>query len=215
MEENRLRPMIEGYDPKLFNRLYENTTALKRKLAGQIDCRRFGVEYQDVLSWFDTKFLFVFNKHYGEPENILLAKIITSLQNFKCRVLRKAYTINHSQTILSVEQLVTFDDGLIEEHPEMTEKDFYYNKIMTFMRKHLSDNAYLLFEVQLTPPPFILSRINPGPECFLTKIPDEVLLEYFDLGYSEKAYKFLSSLKKEIRNAVAFAKSQFKDITVS
>lgn len=210
MEEGRLKPMVANYDKEMFNRLYAKTEALRHKLARQIDPRRFGLPYDEIYSFFNVKFIYVFNKYYGEPENILQAKLINAMQNFKQRILRKAYTLNHTQNIVAVEELVYFEDSLREEHPENVDRDFYYNKIMTFMRSHLSDNAFVLFEVQLNPPPYIINRINPGKESNLQRIPDDVLLEYFSLGLSDKAYKYLHQLKKEIRNAVNYAKSSFK-----
>lgn len=202
--------MAEGYDVQLFNQLYKDTEGLRKKLASGIDCRRFGLPYDEVLSFFDVKFIYTFNKYHDEPANILKAQIIKSLQNFKQRILRKAYTVKHSQNIVSVETLLTYDENLIEEHPENDPRDYYYNTIMKFMEGHLSENAFLIFQVQLNPPPFVLKRINPGEDKDLQKIPDEVLLEYFDLGFTEKSYKYLTHLKKEIRNAIAYAKVKFK-----
>lgn len=208
MEESRLKPMVENYDPQMFNRLYKETEGLRRKLASGIDARRFGLAFEDILSFFDTKFIFVFNKYHDENEGDLKGLIINALKNFKNRVLRSAYTNKHSQSIISTENVLSLENNDFEE--PQADRDYYYDKAMDFMKKHLSDNAFRVLEVQLNPPPYILKRINTDSSKYLQKIPDDLLLEYFNLGYSDNAYKYLNQLKKEIRNAIAYAKKQLK-----
>ena len=83
MELHRLKPMESGYDSQLFNKLYKETTQLRKSLARQIDSRRFGVSDDVILSWFDDKFMFVFNKHFKDKEvDVLRGFIINSLQTF-------------------------------------------------------------------------------------------------------------------------------------
>lgn len=209
MEENRLKPMIEGYDEQLFNTLFKKTDSLRKKLASGIDAKRFGVEFEDVVSWFNTKFIFVFTKYYDNPENILLGYIINSLQTYKNRILRKAYTTQFSQTIISTDDVFTYQAHLSEE--QQSPKDTYYTELMQFMKRHLSDNAYCLLEVQLNPPPFIISRQIENDNERIHKIPDQLLLEYFDLGLTNKSYIYLESLKKEIKKATQYAKEYFKN----
>jgi hypothetical protein len=204
LEVSRLKPMAPDYDEQLFNRLYSETKPLRIKLAKGIDCRRFGLFFDDILSFFDVKFIFVFNKHYNEPPEKLKAFIINALTNFKQRILRAAYTMKFSQNIVSFEEICTNEDFVEEK----SYRDHYYEKMMTFMRCKLSDNAYTLLEVQLNPPPYILRKINPGKDKGLQKIPDHVLLEYFDLGQGVNAYKLLGRLRKEIRQAIHQAKAE-------
>jgi len=72
MEEHRLTKMKDNYDEKLFNDIYEKVQPLKRKLASTISTSKLGVEYEDILSWFDIKFIFVFNKYFDtKPPDIL------------------------------------------------------------------------------------------------------------------------------------------------
>lgn len=78
------------------------------------------------------------------------------------------------------------------------------------MKEHLSENAYILLDLQLNPTPYILQRINPDKDSNLQKIPDELLLEYFDLGFSAKSFKYLTHLKKEIRNAIKYAQQKLR-----
>lgn len=204
MEENRLKPMAVGYDEKLFNTLYKEITPLKRKLAHQIDCRRFGVPYEDILSFFDIKFLFCFNKHHNEPPEKLKAYLINSLQRFRYRIMRAAYTQKYSQSIVSLEDSPELDISYDEN-----DRDYYYEQLMVFMEENISPNALLILQIQLNPPPFIIERINIDKDKPLQKIPDSLLLEYLSLGSGDNAMRYLKKLKKEIKEAIHSAKLKF------
>lgn len=208
LELNRLKAMPDNYDQKLFNHLYYKTENLRRKLASEIDSRRFGLSKEDVLSFFDVKFIFVFSKHHELPENILLGYLLNSLKNFKARILRSAYTQKYSQSIMSIDNL-TFD--YLSDPIDDNTKDTYFEKIMVFMKKHLSLNAYTILDLQMNPPPYIYHKLNTSPDTNLRKIPDHIILDYLDLGSSPKAFKYIEGLKKEIRNATKYAKEIFKN----
>lgn len=211
LELNRLKPMPEVYNKDLFNDLYKRTEGLRKKLASQIDSRRFGLSYEDILAAFDVKFIFVFEKFHKESENKLLAMMLNSLQNYKCRILRSAYTKKFSQNIISVDNLIVLEDTLSEDHPSNSQGNNYFLSLLEFMRNTLSQNAYAIFEIKLNPPLYIQDKLNTCPDANIQKIPDHLILEYFDLGYSEKSYKYLDSIKKEIRNAVNSAKQHFNN----
>ncbi len=208
LELERLQPMPADYDKELFNQLYSKTNNLRRKLASEIDANRFGLCYEDILSFFDVKFIFVFTKHYKEPENILLGFILNSLKNFKCRILRSAYTTKFSQHIMSTDSVLTLEDDFHESHPVEDIHRQRLQTLMDFMKEHLSMNAYTVFELQLNPPPYIHAKLNTSVDANLRKIPDHIILDYLDLGNGPKAYKYLESLKKEIKHTIAYAKSQ-------
>lgn len=209
LELNRLKPMPDNYDEKMFNRLYEKTENLRRKLASEIDSRRFGLCYEDIISFFDVKFIYVFTKEHEQPENILLGFLINSLKNFKCRILKAAYTIKYSQSIINVDDVLKLEDNLNEDHPQNFNGLDYFHKMMGFMREHLSLNAYTILDLQLNPPPYILHKLNIAPDSNVQKIPDHVILDYLDLGNGPKASKYLDTLKKEIKNCIHYAKLHF------
>ena len=54
MEENRLKQMPENYDRAVFESIYSKTKNLRNKLAYGIDARRFGVDQDEIKSWFDV-----------------------------------------------------------------------------------------------------------------------------------------------------------------
>lgn len=204
MEESRLLPMPLNYDVQKFNTLFAKTEGLRRKLASGIDSRRFGVDYDEILSWFSNKFLFAFTKYHTMDEQILLGHLIKSLQFFKCRILRSAYTQKFSQTILPFDEVDETQMVDIEIPP-----NHYYDKLISFIRPYISDNALILLEIQLHPTPFILRRLREEGIDSLHKIPDEILIEYFDLGFNNRSIKYITCLKKEIKVATQYAKEHF------
>lgn len=211
MEESRLTPMVE-HDPVVFKLIYEKTQGLKRKLASEIDYRRFGLTYEDMVSWFDIKLLFVFNKYYNKHNpQVLLGHVINSLQLFKCRILRAAYTKKYTQTIIEMGESDEYENILIDDELHNSNKDLFYDLAVSFMIKHLSENAYELFQVQLNPPPFILHRLEEERIRDKTKIPNHILAEYFDFDNSDKSIKYLDSLKKEINNGINIAREYFQN----
>jgi len=213
MEENRLKPMVK-HDPKIFNDIYSKTHKLRKSLAAGIDARRFGVDYNEILSWFDVKFIYVFNKYYNEhnPE-VLKGHIINALQLFKFRIIRAAYTAKHSQNIAYVEDINLLEDVVTEENDVTNSKDYFYNMAMDYFKATLSDNAYQLLEVELNPPPYILSRltdIEGKPSKRINKIPNHLIAEYLGLGSSDKEVKYIKGLRKEVSQATVSARDYFQ-----
>lgn len=208
MEIHRLTPMQEGYPVELFNKLYKETENLRKSLTFQIDSRRYGVTPDIVKSWFDDKFIFVFNKHFKDKEpEVLKGFLINSLRTFKLRILRKAYNIEGE----FYGSCVTMDgeDNLINIIPDRLEdsnKDVFYNLVKEFMQNKLSDNAYLLFQLQIDPPPYILSRI---PTCN-SYIPNKLYIDYLNIeGDPVVADRYIKKLKKEVAIAIKNAKEYF------
>lgn len=211
LEENRLKLMVVDYNPALFNEIYQKTEGLRRTLAAGIDSRRFGVDYQEILSWFSVKFIYAYNKYYPKhkkkPE-ILKAHMIRAMQFMKCRILRAAYTVKFSQEIISFDG-TAHDESHDPYQP--TQFEFYSDKLRRYMKSNLSDNAYLLFSLQLNPPPYIMNRLTEKGQHDIHKIPDDLIAEYFDLGFSNRTYIYLESLKREIKQYVLSAKVYFSN----
>lgn len=203
MEENRLTPMKEGYDKALFNEIYEKTQGLRRKLAAGIDSKRFGVDYQEILSWFDVKFIFAFNKYWGTmDDNILLGHIIKSLEFYKCRILRSAYTKKYSQHIVPIEDFYELEEYEVENPYEDSFND-RVGEATRLLKEQISDNAMLLLDVQLNPPLYIQEKAKELNLKKLTKIPNPIYAEYLGLGDSEQAVEYIESLKKEINRGIS------------
>ena len=210
MENHRLKPMKEGYSQELFNKLYKEVKPLIRKLTYEIDHRRFGVSRDIIESWFDDKLLFVFNKHCQEfDEGHLKGAIINSLKTFKLRVLRDAYTkrgefYSSSVDLESSNTLVYY----IQDKNDLDTNDIFMGMVSEFMKKQLSDDAYMLLSLQLNPPPFILNQIPRSN----SNIPINLILEFFDLDNISKNVKWIRTLRKEIDQAIEKAKLEFNPV---
>lgn len=208
MEESRLKPMPVNYDQAMFNSIYKQTSSLRKKLAFGIDARRFGVDYQEILSWFDVKFLYAFTKYHDEfCEEVLKGHIIKALQFFRCRILRSAYTIPNSQIVQDIDELEVED--LFIEDPYDSSKQDLFATCMQFMKGHLSSNAYELLQVQLNPPPYVRSRVEEEGKN-INKIPNSIYAEYFELGTDKKSLEYIKILKSEIEIATHKARQHFQ-----
>lgn len=209
MELHRLKPMVENYDVSLFNELYSKTESLRRKLSSEINPHRFGLTSDDILSWFDDKFIYAFNKYsLVHGKEVLLGHIINALSFMKCRILRAAYTQKYSQQIINLENPATISDQFIEEGNTAS---FYYEKLERYMKSILSDNAFYLLQIQLNPPPYIMHRLNPGADSKkLDKISNELVMEYFDIPINKKTLKYILGLKEEIKKGIELAKRHFR-----
>lgn len=206
MEIHRLTTMKDGYPVELFNKLYKETQQLRKSLAWGIDHRRYGVTNDVIESWFDDKFIFVFNKHFDnqDPDH-LKGTIINSLRFFKNRVLRKAYSQEgefHTNTIdlEGTSMLINY----LPDKADIANDELFLNLALEFMKEELSDNAFMLLNLQLNPPPFILDKIKKSN----TNIPLDLILEFFDLDNISKNVRLVRNLKKEISQAIEKAKQE-------
>ena len=213
MELHRLKPMDQSYDSKLFNQLYKETESLRKSLANQIDCRRYGVSKDIILSWFDDKFIFVFNKHFKDKDpDVLKGFLISSLQMFKYRVLRKAYGKQAEDFTSTVE--LDGESELINIIPidnEIQGEELFLEMALDFMKNKLSDDAFFIMNLELNPPPYIINRVNSTT----AKIPSHILADYMDLGISNKAIKYINQLRKEIRIGTTMAREHFSNLAIS
>lgn len=207
MEENRLKPMGD-YDVSLFNEIYNKVYNLKKKLARNIDHRRFGVDFDEIVSWFDVKFIYAFNKYHKQVEpDLLQAYIIKSLQLYKFRIMRSAYTVKHTQDIIPVEDYTELEKWELET-PFDNPKQEMLDEVLSFLKEIISDDAALVLEVTLNPPPFILSRMDKGLRKS-KKIPNPLIAEYLGLGTSAAELNYIQSLRVEVDKAIEVARTHF------
>lgn len=203
--------MKEGYPQDLFNKLYEETKNLRRSLAYGIDSRRYGVSNDIILSWFDDKFIFVFNKHFDNKEpDVLKGFIINSLKMFKYRILRKAYN-GEGEFYNSLIELEGENEliNIIPDRSFETTQDIFHGLALEYMKEKLSENAYLLFQAQLDPPPFIIDRIKNSN----SRVPNYLWAEFFGLDFESerKTERYIKNLKKEINTTIKKAREFFSD----
>lgn len=206
MELHRLLPMNDGYDKELFNRLYKETSDLRSYLTYQIDSRRYGVTPDIVKSWFDDKFIFVFNKYHNQLDNDLLkGYIINALKTFRFRVLRKAYgkyNIYNNEVALEGESHLI---NIIPIEEENTSHQIFLELALTYLKKNLCDDAFLVLELDLNPPSYITQKlITPK-----TKIPAKLIAEYLDLEINHDSITYINDLRKEASYWITQAREHF------
>lgn len=214
MELNRLKELPSNFNTELFNKLYKETQGLRVNLSKQIDERRYGVSKDIVLSWFDDKFIFVFNKYFEErEEKHLKYSLIQALQFFKCRILRKAYT-GESEIYSNVINLSDDDSrDLINIIPDSTEPDnktLFLELAMGFFKQRLSEDALLILDLQIDPPQYLIERSRSK-----NHITSKLLVQYLDLDMTKSNVKYIDSIKDQITKYTKEAQEYFNSQALS
>ena len=196
-ELHRLKPMQEVYDVNLFNRLHRICCPVIKKLSKQVDCKRFNLSQDIIVSYFWDKMLFVFNKYYGTcSEEHLKARILSSLSTFKNKLLRSAYTeqAEYNQQLFKLDDLFEDSKEFIDDEEQTAQKNHMMELVNSYMKEKLSSDAYLVFEAITTPPPYIKERVKDG-----ARITNLLLVEFFDMPRSKSSVRYLSELRDDIQ----------------
>lgn len=215
-ELHRLKPMREGYDKVLFNKLYKICKPVIRNLAKQIDCKRFNLTRDIIESYFWDKMLFVFNKYYSTcSENHLQARILSSLTIFKNHLLKTAYgsMADYNQRLNRWDDL--FDNSKEDPYPlevELIEEDnkykeYLYKLLEDYLRKHLSMDGYLVYEATYKRPEYITNALSKSSRDQVT---NEMLLDFFELPKTQGNSRYIGSCKREVVYWLDRAKEELK-----
>lgn len=203
-ELHRLKEM-QNYDPEEFNHLYKVCVPVIRNLVNQIDCKRLGLSKDIVSSYFWDKMLFVFNRYQGElddegnkySEEHLKALILRALSTYKNKLLRFAYGERAEilKGMASFEDL--FDDSKEDYADEASQeeevKEEQLNMLYKYMNKHLSPDAQLVFEILMTPPPYITSRMKG------TRITSLLIAQFFNMPMNRNSVRYIGELREDIQ----------------
>lgn len=195
-EIHRLKPMRD-YDPKVFQRMYKICKPVIRNLVRQIDVKRFNLTPDIIQSYFWDKMLFVFNKYYGtDTEEHLKAQILSSLSTYKSKLLRYAYTekASYYQNQLQLEDLFDNDKELVDNTEEIQAHNDMWEMLNNYMNEHLNTDAKLVWEVMVTPPPYIKERIKDG-----ARITNLMLVEFFNMPRTRSSVRYFTELKEDIK----------------
>lgn len=210
MEHHRLKPM-GNYPVELFETLYKQTTGLRRKLASQIDPRKFGVDYQEVLSWFDVKFIFIFSKYWETQPQKLLGYIISGLSTYKKRIVINSYQYKWKDYANKQDIDDMWDNPLKDEDSYSAERrEFYMEKIDAFMKANLSEDAYFLFNIQLVPPAYITEKMRQRGLKPHQNIPVDLIVDYLELEDSPSSTSYINGLILEIKNSKQKCAAHYK-----
>ena len=210
-ESHRLKPMVENYDPKLFQFLYTNTKKLREKLAWDIDARKYGVDYNEIVSWFDVKFIFAFNKYYNDErckedrEQKLKAFIINALQMYKRKIVIDSYKGKQSlNQNIEIGDVYAYSDLVIEE---VDGDNDLIVEIKQYFKNRLSEEAYFLFELELNPPPYILAKFDAKKG--ISKLTVELITEYLEIPNNDVYRDYIKDLHREIKEVKQQAKDYY------
>jgi len=216
-ESHRLKPMVDNYDQALFNELFQKTAALRRSLVHGIDPKRFGVDSEELLSWFSVKFIYIFNKYCNDKPDRLLGYIINGLKMYKRRLILEAYAdknkvyatnpledyLGHGEYEEQREAgTSTLDESIFGVEDPYEDKDYLLGVALSFLKNELSDDAMFLLEIQLNPPPFILAKLEEANSNNLNKIPDVFIAEYMDIAFDENVIRYFAELRGEIKQGI-------------
>lgn len=209
-ELHRLKDFNQSYDVELFNKLYKNMKPLMKRLAKQVDAKRFNVTPDIILSYFSDKFIYVFNKYQAEyDEEHLKAALLSSLTTFKNRLLRNAYTeeASYNQQISNLEDL--FDDSkeLIDDSEESIIKEKQLKILYNYMKSNLDPDAYLIFEIQMDPPEYIKERLKTDN----SRISALLLLDFFELPRTKSNSNWIGEMRRDIEYWLNRAKEDLKN----
>lgn len=212
-ESHRLKAMPPNYDRALFNQLFKETKSLRHKLAWDIDPRKFGISYEDMVSAFDVKFVYAFTKYYGSPQ--LKGYIIRALQTYKMRVIKNAYL--DKQKIFDSEDITGLYnyDSLVIENPYEDNQEQLIQTIKNYLKARLSSNAYLVFEIDLNPPPYIIKKLRDPEKIKMPKCPADLVAEYLGIDNEPEAISNIKAWRKEIKEVINQAREYYAMGSVS
>jgi hypothetical protein len=207
-EIHRIKEFTD-YNRDQFEKLYKLCRPLVRNLSRSIDSRRFNVSQDIIQSYFWDKFLYVYNKYQHKyDEERLKATLLTSLQVFKNKLLRNAYTkqAEFNQELTSLDILFDNNKEYLDDTEDTEYKQELSDRFNQFMMDNLTPDEYLVFRIELDPPPFFTERIiqSHGKLSILH------LVDFFELPRNGKSQTILTNMRKHIKETLEKAKKEFK-----
>lgn len=190
--------MQEGYDQALFNSIYKDTQRLRIKLARGINPDLYGLCYDDILSSFDVKFIFTFNKYYGTiTSGQLKGRIIQALQFFKCRILRYSQTgKGEIHNTLDISDFYSIESHEFTE-PQNLEGDHSFEDLLKLVKGRISSLSYTVLSIDYHPPLYIMTRL--GDKKPQNKISNELIALYLGLEFNKETDNLLNLARREYR----------------
>lgn len=194
------------YDPKKFNRIYNKCKPLMRRLVKQIDARRYNVTEDVIYSYFEDKFLYVYNKYQDEyDEERLKATILSALSIYKNKLLRSGYghQAEWNQELASFEDVHEAGKEWVDDTEEAEFREDVHDRFHQYMRDHLTPDEYLVFVTQLDPPPYIQERMTSG------RVSTEHLIDFFGLPRNKRSVNLITSYRRHIKEVLTLAEEEF------
>ena len=117
---------------------------------------------------------------------------------------------NHAHQ-LDISELYNYDDIIEEPSKSINEEEL--EKVLTFMKGKLNNDAILILEIELNPPDYILEHLKDLGKKPNQKIPHEVIADYLGYGRSQNVIEYIKDLRSEIKYVMGLAKSFFNPKT--
>lgn len=207
-ELHRLKEFGE-YDKEQFERLYKVCKPLIRSLSRNIDCKRYNVSRDIIQSYFWDKFMYVYNKYQDKyDEERLKATLLSSLQVFKNKLLRNAYTqqAEFNQELTSFEVLFDGSKEWLDDKDETIYKEDLSIRFHQYLQDNLTPDEYILFKTELNPPPFFKERMEQSHG----KLSVLHIIDYFELPRNRKSQAIISEMRTHIKDTLKKAGQELK-----
>ena len=211
-ELHRLKSFTD-YDPETFNKMYKEVKPLIVSLSYQINLKLFDVSRDIIQSYFEDKFLYVYNKYHTEYDYPRLkGVIILSLKTFKNKLLSRAYG-EQANFFLNTARFEDMKYDTMKDEEDEEEDDFsldiedidyedrnsFLEDAIKYIKKHLTEDEFLIFTAEMDPPEFFTSRIKRSRG----RITLQHLMEFFGLPDNKRSKDFLKGAREKIKRVIS------------
>lgn len=187
---------LKDYNEVEFNKLYKICTPLIKQLVRNIDHRRLNVSQDIVKSYFYDKFLYIYTKYHKVHDyDRLKGDLLVGLKKYSYKLMREGYTqkAEFNQSLVSFENL--YDDSKEDIMDEVGSEETDLDILNRYMREHLTDDEYIIYEIILDPPPFIAIRMEDESKGKLSILH---LIDFFEFPRTRRAYHHFNKLKTKV-----------------
>lgn len=202
-ELTRIKGRFNG-DSQTFNNILQKAQPLINSLTHSTSINGFSSDI--IRTFYEDKLIYVFNKYYQDPENIILAKVLNSLSLYKIRLLYKA----RLDTISMDDLKLSYFHNLADEDED--NRELFLNLGMSFIEKRLTEEAMAILQLKINPPQELINMIYPKKVISLNAIANYII-ETYDEG--EVTYQqimaYLKAINKQITSVIKEAGEYFKD----
>ena len=113
------------------------------------------------------------------------------------------YNINNNLVRLEGENELI---NIIPLKDEISNHELFLEMALKYLKKNLCDDAFLILELDLNPPPYIMHKVSVN-----TKIPAKLIAEYLDLEPDKDSISYIRDLRSEVDYWTSEAKDHFKE----
>jgi protoheme ferro-lyase len=97
-------------------------------------------------------------------------------------------------------------ENILPYEEEDQTKEILLSLVSEFMKNHLTQEAYLIFELESFPPEYIRARTK-------SRISGKLLVEYLGLPDTSTSVKYVNELRDEVKDTLLEARNYFSNNT--